>query len=205
MPDEFWSSILTEKSWKILQELAKEHKFILIGGWAVWLLTHQQKSKDIDIVVGLDELQKFKSQNLGKNEKLKKYEIKKEEIDIDIYLEHYSKLAIPAEDINSYTIKTQGFEVASPELLLILKQSAYNDRKDSVKGEKDKIDIVSLTFFSDVNFKKYYKILKKYKLECFFNEIVKLIKGFKDYGILGLNPREFKIKKEILLNELKES
>src|SRR3989344_179180 len=96
---EFWNSLLTEKSWNLLQELKKEHSFILIGGWAVYLFTKQQKSKDIDIVIDIKELQKFKSENLNKNDNLKKYEIKREDIDIDIYLEHYSRLAIPAEDI----------------------------------------------------------------------------------------------------------
>jgi len=50
MTAEFWNSFLTEKSWEILQKLKKQHKFILIGGWAIYLLTNQQKSKDIDII-----------------------------------------------------------------------------------------------------------------------------------------------------------
>jgi len=54
MNKEFWNSLLTEKSWEILQELRKDYNFILIGGWAVYLLTKQKKSKDIDIVIGLD-------------------------------------------------------------------------------------------------------------------------------------------------------
>ena len=52
MDKEFWNSLLTEKSWEILQELRKNYDFILIGGWAVYLLTKQKKSKDIDIVIG---------------------------------------------------------------------------------------------------------------------------------------------------------
>ncbi len=41
---EYWNSLITEKSWKILQEIKKEHEFILIGGWAAYLLAKQQKS-----------------------------------------------------------------------------------------------------------------------------------------------------------------
>ena len=49
---EFWNSLLTEKSQKLLMQLKNQPiKFILIGGWAVWLYTKQQKSKDIDIVL----------------------------------------------------------------------------------------------------------------------------------------------------------
>lgn len=198
---EIWNSLLTEKSWKLLQELRKKYDFIVIGGWAVYLLTSQQKSKDIDIVIDLKELEKFKAENLGKNERLRKYEIKKEEIDIDIYVEHFSNLAIPSEDIKKYTVKTQGFAVACPEVLLILKQAAYKDRETSVKGEKDKIDIASLLFFSGIDFKKYNELLKKYKIGFYFNELKRLIVNFKDYGSLNLNQREFKIRKNKILSE----
>ena len=40
---EFWNSLLTEKSWNLLIEIKKKYDFILIGGWAVYLLTRQQK------------------------------------------------------------------------------------------------------------------------------------------------------------------
>jgi hypothetical protein len=203
MKKEFWNSILTEKSWKLLQELKRNYKFVLIGGWAVYLLTKQKKSKDIDIVIDLKELEKFKQEGLNKNMHLKKYEIKKQEIDIDIYVEHFSKLAIPVEDIKRYTFKTQGFTIACPELLLILKQSAYKERENSIKGEKDKIDIVSILLFSEIDFSKYHKILEKYKIEYYFNNLKNLLTNFRDYGSVGLNPREFKIKKNKLLVKLK--
>ena len=89
----FWNSLLTEKSWKILQEFREKYDFILIGGWAVYLWAKRQKSKDIDIVVSIDELQKLKKENLVKNDRLKKYEIKTGEIDIDIYASYFSELA----------------------------------------------------------------------------------------------------------------
>ena len=199
---EFWNSLLTEKSWKILYEIKKKYSFILIGGWAVYLLTKQQKSKDIDIVIDLIELKKFDKNKLRKNDNLKKYEIKNEEIDIDIYLEYYSKLVIPVEDIKNYAIEIEGFRVLCPEALLILKQSAYLDRINSVKGEKDKIDVASLIFFSEINFKKYNEILKKYKLD-YLKDLEKLIKNFKEYDSLNLNPRGFKLRKNKILNGIK--
>ena len=63
---EFWNSLLTEKSWNILQELKKENfRFIVIGGWAMYLWTKQHKSKDIDIILpaikDLEFLKKLKS------------------------------------------------------------------------------------------------------------------------------------------------
>src|SRR3989344_3991293 len=200
---EFWNSLLTEKSWQILQEIRKKYNFILIGGWATYLWAGQQKSKDIDIVVDMKELQKLKSENLGKNDHLKKYEIKKQEIDIDIYVEHYSKLTIPVEDLKNYKSAVGGFNVVIPEVLLILKQGAFVDRENSIKGEKDKIDIISIILFANVDYKKYLSILKRYKLENYIDKLISLIKGFKDYAKFDLSPREFKIKKERILKELK--
>jgi len=200
---EFWNSQLTEKSWNILQELKNKYDFILIGGWAVYLWTRQQKSKDIDIVVDILELQKLKNEKLSKNNNLKKYEIKTQEIDIDIYVSHFSKLIIPPEDIRHYTSKIESFTVATREALLILKQGAYIDRKDSVKGEKDRIDIISLLFFSAIDFRYYKSILKKYNLEDYINNLASLLKNFRDYNALNLTPREFKLKKKKLLDEIR--
>lgn len=202
---EFWNSLLTEKSWELLQQLRRERDFILIGGWAVYLLTKQHKSKDIDIVISIQELNDIKKKmgaKLGKNDHLKKYEIKEGEIDVDIYVEHYSLFAIPAEDIKHYSLQIEGFTVVRPEALLIFKQSAYEARKHSVKGEKDCIDIASLLFFSDFNFSVYKEILEKYTLWPYQGMLKKLLKGFKNYTYLGLTPHEFKMQKEEVLKKL---
>ena len=193
-----YHNLITEKSWQILKELKNKYNFILIGGWAVYLYTQNLKSKDIDLVISFDTLSKIKKDfDIVKNARLKKYEIKKDEIDIDIYLEYYSKLAIPVEVIKKFAVKIEGFQVASPELLLILKQAAYKDRENSVKGEKDKIDIVSLLFFAGINFDKYREILKKYSLSF---DLKNLLKNFKNYNSLSFSPGKFKkIKSNLLL------
>src|SRR3989338_6242024 len=201
---EFWNSELTEKSWKLLQEINKKYKFIVIGGWATYLWIKQQKSKDIDIVVEIEELQKLKNEFLIKNDRLKKYEIKFGGVDIDIYVSHYSQLAIPAEDIKKYSTKLDGFNVISPEALLILKQGAEINRKNSIKGEKDQIDIISLLFFSDPDYSKYFSMLKKYSLENYRERLIIILKNFKDYNSLYLTPRAFKLKKDKILKELKK-
>ena len=68
---EFWNSNLTEKSWKIMQQLKKEKfDFIVIGGWAAYLWTSQHKSKDIDIII-----EDYKSLEFLKE----KYELKKKQ------------------------------------------------------------------------------------------------------------------------------
>jgi len=201
---EFWNSQLTEKSWEALQDLKKKYDFILIGGWAIYLWTKQQKSKDIDIVVSISELQKLKQENLSKNDNLRKYEIKIGEIDVDIYVSHFSKLIIPPEHIGNYISKIEGFSVISKEALLILKQGAEIERRNSLKGEKDEIDIMSLLFFSDINFNVYKSILKKYSLEHFIDSLISILKTFKDYNLISLTPREFKKTKENILKNLKK-
>ncbi|HLD43426.1 MAG TPA: hypothetical protein VJB08_05585, partial [Candidatus Nanoarchaeia archaeon] len=142
---EYWNTLITEKSWNVLKELNKKIKFTLIGGWAAYLWSHSHKSKDIDIVVEFGELEKIKkAYKLKKNDNLRKYEITIDEIDVDIYVPYYSRLAVPAEDIRKYAEKIENFNVVKPEILLILKQAAEYDRQESEKGLKDRIDIMGI-------------------------------------------------------------
>ena len=204
---DFWNSLLTEKSWSLLQNISKEQfKFILIGGWASYLWTKLHKSKDIDIVlIDLKDLDYLKQKyDLKKNDNLKKYEIVFGDIDLDIYVPYFSKLAIPIEDLDKYTTKIEGFNVVKPEVLLILKQGAELQRGHSIKGEKDRIDIVGILLFTDVDFKSYFDLLKKYKLDNYFERLKEIIKTFKECSYLNLNPREFKLKKEKILIRLKK-
>ena len=200
---EYWHDLITEKSWKILHEINGKFEFILIGGWANYLWTKKFKSKDIDIVIDFNTLSKLKRlYNLRKNDNLKKYEIKMNEIDIDIYVTHYSALTIPLEQLRTTKIET--FTVVKPEDLLILKQGAFADRKHSEKGEKDKLDIISLLFYTDINFKEYHKILKELKKESFHDELLRVIKDFKEPRYFNLTPRELKLKKKEVLERLKK-
>ncbi|HQO27670.1 MAG TPA: hypothetical protein PKX21_01230 [Candidatus Pacearchaeota archaeon] len=48
---QFYHHLVTEQSFKLLQELKRRLDFILIGGWAVFVYTQALRSKDIDIVV----------------------------------------------------------------------------------------------------------------------------------------------------------
>lgn len=203
---EFWNSLLTEKSWNLLKELKKKpFRFVLIGGWAAYLWTKLHKSKDIDIVIyDFKDLEYLKKNyELRKNDSLRKYEIKFGEIDVDIYAAYYSKLTLPVKEIRKHSAKMENIEVVSPEILLILKQGAEKDRENSVKGIKDRIDIMCLVLFSEIDFKKYISLLEKYKLEYFLTRLRKIINSFTEIKYLNLNPREFKVKKKGLLEKLK--
>ncbi len=203
---EFWNSNLTEKSWKIMQQLReKNFDFIVIGEWAAYLWTNLHKSKDIDIVVENYNSLNFlkKSYDLKKNNNLKKYEIKIEEIEIDIYVPFFLELTIPVEDLKKHSSKIKNFKVVKPEALLILKQGAEQDREKSVKGEKDRIDIITLVFYSGIDFKEYFKLIKKYRIEHFYKRLKKIIANFKDVKYVNMTPRELKLKKKEILDKLK--
>jgi len=205
---EFWNSNLTEKSWKILVKLKKTiPNFIIIGGWAAYLWTNQHKSKDIDIIIkNFEDLNALKKKyNLKKNDNLKKYEIKIEEIDIDIYVPFFSKLTIPIDKIGKCTAKIQNLEVINPEILLILKQGAEQDRETSVKGEKDRIDIMTLICYTDINFVEYLLLLKKHGIDHLYPRLKNIISNFKDIKYLNMNPRQFKIKKQEIIQKLKKA
>jgi len=73
----YYHNLITQKSWQVLQNFKKEYQFILIGGWAVYLYCQTLKSKDIDLVLAYDQLEKLKQKYpVEKNNRLKKYEVK---------------------------------------------------------------------------------------------------------------------------------
>ncbi|MCF7906864.1 hypothetical protein K9K85_01110 [Patescibacteria group bacterium] len=195
----FYHDLITKKSWQLLQELKRKHHFILIGGWAVFLYTQGLKSKDIDFICDYQELEKLKQEHdLIKNQRLKKYEIKTDHSDIDIYLPFFSDLGLPIEKIEKNTILYSGFVLPKIEILMILKQYAFQNRSGSIKGEKDKIDIISL-LRQNFNFKFYLNFLKKEKKENFIKELKKILETTKEVPEINLNQHQFsKIKNKIL-------
>ena len=202
---DYWNDTLTEKSWKILQDF-KGHDFILIGGWAAYLWTRLHKSKDIDIALKrIEDLERLKQGfDLRKNANLRKYEIKVEEIDVDIYVPFFSRLSIPVERLGDYTSRIQGFEVVRPEALLILKQGAEEEREHSVKGEKDRIDIVTI-LSAGVDLLSYRRLLHEHSLERYRERLQSIVAGFSEHKYLNMTPRELKLKKRELLAKLRQA
>ena len=172
MLKQFWHNDITDKSLIFLKKMKSKFNFILIGGWAVYLYTKKIKSKDIDIIIDYEELGRLKTKyELIKNERLKKYEINLGEFDIDIYLPYYSKIGFPLERIGNYTQNISGYIVPRIEVLLAMKLFAYQDRKNSLKGDKDRLDIVSLLDSVDIN----WKLIKKIESDLIPINITELI------------------------------
>lgn len=197
---QFYHQIITEKSFFILQKLQRKYQFILIGGWAVFLYTHSLKSKDIDIIVDYDELGALrKDYQIIKNERLKKYEIKLEETDVDIYVPYYSFLGLEFEIVRNSAVKREGFSVPLLEVLFLLKLYVWRERLGTAKGKKDELDVLSLAMLPEFNWRQYLFYSKQHSFNKYHEEFVSLLKGTKDIPELGINEyKTAKLKKGVL-------
>lgn len=197
---QYWHNLITQKSFQALKELKRDYRFILIGGWAVFLYTRALKSKDIDIVADYETLSQMKEKfEVTKNTRLKKYEIKEQGFDIDVYLPYFSNPGLPAEEIMKFTAHKEGFQIPIPEVLLILKQVVFQQRKDTPKGNKDKIDIFALLASPGFDWSNYKKILRDYDLLALTKQLEALLKETFEIEELGLTRHKMaRLKKEIL-------
>jgi hypothetical protein len=184
----FYHNLVTEKSWQLLQSLRKKYDFILIGGWAVFLYAKALKSKDIDLVLEFSGLEKLKEEfAVAKNERLKKYEARREGMEIDIYIPFYSHLGLPVEDLRKFAVGLEGFQTVEKEILAVLKQVALTGRKETVKGRKDLVDLVCLFRLPNFNWEKYQKVISKYGLAKSSATVVETLKRTTKMDELGLN------------------
>jgi len=202
---EFWNDIAIDRSYKIMQELRKKMDFVLIGGWAVYFFTKAIKSKDIDIIVDFENLSKIKLElEMKKNIFLKKYEIEAEGVPIDIYVPYYSEFVVPEEEIIKNFVVVENFKVPKPDILLLLKQQAEIQRKENIKGQKDRVDIICLAKSGKVNWKRYRQLVKKFGLVEYARRLERIVRSarieFEYMGITDL--REIKKIKGNILKEM---
>lgn len=184
----YYRDSVTEKSWELLLQLKKEHDFVLIGGWAVWLYTRQLKSKDIDIVVELSDLEKLRAKwTIEKNERLKKYQFRQGEVEVDVYAPYYSDLGVPVERVTEDKQLVDGFWVPQVELLVALKAVSWRDRRGSAKGKKDWLDIISLLEVENFEAKNL-GLWRKYKqVDEAVRQLVEEVKLTTEVKELGVN------------------
>jgi len=185
---QYYHDLITQKSWQLLLILKKKYDFVLIGGWAVYLYARTLKSKDIDLIINYPVLEQLKEEfTVVKNDRLKKYETKTEETDIDIYLPYYSELGLPADEVIKLTTMLENFKVPDVEILALLKAKALLERKNSVKGRKDLIDLVSLFSLEGFDFKKLGQHARKFQSENLLRVIVEKVKSTTKIDELNLN------------------
>lgn len=198
---EYYHDLVTQKSWIELQNLKQMFNFVLIGGWAVYLYTKTLKSKDIDIIIDFDKLSILeKHYSLFKNDRLKKYEAVLDEVQIDIYLPHYSQIGIPAEVLIKQVYETEGFTVLDINYLVSLKIYTLSKRGRTPKGRKDFIDLISLINTNLVDLTKVVEIIKKYNFQTSLNKFIEFLNENLELPELEINKHKFsKIKKDIYL------
>jgi hypothetical protein len=184
----FYRDTVTEQSWRLLQNLMRQYQLVVIGGWAVWLYTGQLKSKDIDVVVDVAELGKLRQEfEVFKNERLKKYEFRQGEVEVDIYMPFYSAPGIAAERILEDARVVEGFKLPSAELLWILKAVTWIARRGSGKGRKDLLDLISLLELGAIDKAKLEKWVAEAGAKAAVAEVVNELQSLTSVEELGLN------------------
>jgi len=188
---EYWHSAVTDRSYAFLQGLRTRYEFVLIGGWAVYLYTHALKSKDIDLVCDHETLSRLKDEfSVEKNDRLKKYEIKADGFDIDIYVPHWSDLGLAAEEVSRDAVSIEGFMVPTRETLVALKLVAHRERKASLKGMKDRIDIISL-LSGHVDYAVLRALMDEHPTLHLNEELMAILKTTFEASELGMNKKKF--------------
>lgn len=199
----YYHDLVTERSWQTLTKLSRQYRFVLIGGWAVYLYTRGLKSKDIDLVLDFGQLDKFKQDwEVAKNERLQKYQTRKGEVEIDIYVPYYSNPGLPAQDLQILSVAKSGFRLPSPEVLLILKQTAAISRRGSVKGRKDVLDIIGLLANCEISWPDYHKLLRDYEKIELINHLKDLLQKTTRVPELDLNTHRVSRLKKSWLKQL---
>lgn len=184
----YYHDLVTQRSWAALQALRTQLDFLLIGGWATYLYTKALKSKDIDLIVDFPQLAALATHyRLSKNERLKKYEAVAGEVQIDVYLPHYSELGIPVHLLRSHTRSVEGFTLLDPTYLLALKLHTLHERARSPKGEKDFLDCLTLLHSGVADLKEAATLLKRYDLSGALVTFRTLLKEHRQVPELALN------------------
>ncbi len=203
---QYYQDYYTDQSFELLKELNRELNMVLIGGWAVWLYTRMVKSKDVDLIIDYPELAKlYGNYQVAKNDRLKKYEVIKDDIHVDIYLPHYSMIGVPVEKLVKHQVKFEGYTVLRKEALVFTKQVAHRARFASHKGRKDKIDILSLVFLPDFDLDLYQELLVDFGFSEFKTDLGKIFKNTFEMPELNLNKHAFSREKKRIENMLKLS
>ena len=191
-----WREEVVERSWRVLGMLKGFADFVLIGGWGVYLWTRKLKSRDIDVYVDQKNFYKLQSEltqrgyALKRNVRLMEFEALIGDVEVDIYTPFVSKLVIPCLDVFDRKLYSviEGFKVTIPEVLLLLKAQAAQDRWHAEKGLKDRVDIISLLKYADVKPDVLKQMLTQYDMKHALRDAIKraISESRIEYRFLGL-------------------
>jgi len=199
----YYHELITRKSREELERLRRLMDFVLIGGWAVYFYTHSLKSKDIDILVDYSQLPVLqKHYRLVKNSRLKKYEALRDEVEIDIYLPHYSALGIEVSELRRHTRSVEGFTLLDSHYLTALKIYTLSERARSAKGEKDFIDILSLVHWGGIDLAAVKNLMQTHALASRIPLFLTLLSEHSEVPELGMTRHAYARLKKLILGSL---
>ena len=165
-------------------------------GWGVYFWTRKLKSRDIDIYIDQDSFYRLQRELLGRghvikrNPRLRRLEALIEGVEVDIYTPFLCNLVVPCQDVfeEGWFSDIEGFRVAIPEVLLLLKAQAARERWHAEKGMKDRADIISLIAFADLKFDLLRRLLGKYDADRSLVGVIERALGESraEYGFLDL-------------------
>lgn len=210
-----WDEDLMLKSFEFLKRLkVLDMDMVLIGGWAVYFLTQYHMSRDIDFILQDREFWKLRTYILGlggreKASGLKKTGFSIEDVKLDVYCESKSALAIPIDEIyqKQLFVVIEGVKILKPEHLLILKLKAAEARGHSMKGLKDRCDILALCLKTDLDFSVFKAICQDHFMADMPQKLEELIlscqKEFNYVMQKEIIPSKLKRTKKDLINRLR--
>lgn len=139
----------------------------------MYLWTKKPKSRGVDLYIDEDNFYTFQARllmrsiRIKRNPRLEKFGTKIDDVEVDIYTPFLCNLPVPPRDFfeKHWFSRVEGFRVAIPEVLLLLKGQASRERWSSEKGMKDRSDLISLLAFGDIKFDLLKKTLGRVRRE----------------------------------------
>jgi hypothetical protein len=128
---------------------------VFIGGVAVYLHVRGSKvpdawvefSHDGDFYISLADFADLRDlEEVTQNRRLSKYQLIKNGIEFDVYLEFRHTLRVPYAAAHAASSVIENVRVACLEHLMLLKLDAYADRRGSAKGRKDERDLIRIAY-----------------------------------------------------------
>ena len=139
--------------WKVVRDVATitgSEGIVYIGGVAIYLHTTKtsmppETTHDADAAVSIVGWSSLRDRYEAEtNQRLSKSQITVDDVEVDLYVQHKSRLRFDYVELAQYASERRNFRIASRGHLLLLKLDAFRDRGSSQKGAKDRRDLAKL-------------------------------------------------------------
>jgi hypothetical protein len=141
--------------WKVARAVAKlaDGEIVFIGGIATFLHVQRrpktglplEMTHDVDASISAVASGSLRDlEEVTENHRLHKWQIRVENIDVDLYPQHVSELRFSYLDLAPHAQRYRGLSIAAIPHLLLLKVDAIADRGSSGTGAKDRRDAAKL-------------------------------------------------------------